>query len=135
MRARSASRSARSASARSRRSRSIARRRAATVIQAPGFFGTPSLGHGGHGRGERVLDRVLGELEVAHVTDQRRQDRGALLAERGLDRGCGIGGRGAVRVLPTRPPLTGSLHACAWACSVGAGISLMSMIGRTSIEP
>ena len=38
-------------------------------------------------RGERILDRVLGELEVAGVADRGREHRGALLAPRVLDRG------------------------------------------------
>ena len=61
----SARRSARSATDRSRRRRSIARRRAAVVSHAPGFAGTPSRCHTVDRRLEGVLDRVLGQLEVA----------------------------------------------------------------------
>ena len=54
----------------SRRSRSMARLRAVVVIQPPGFGGTPVgrplLG----GDGERLRDRVLGEVDVAEDADQ-----------------------------------------------------------------
>ena len=83
----SASRSARSATDRFRRRRSIARRRAAVVIHAPGLAGTPSRRHCRDGGLERVLHRVLGQLEVAGLPDQRGQHDRALLAERARDRG------------------------------------------------
>ena len=60
----------------SRRMRSIARLRAVATIQAPGFAGVavarPALG----GDRERVLYRVLGEVEVAEDADQRWRGRG-----------------------------------------------------------
>ena len=85
------SRSTRSALARSRRRRSIALRRAVTVIQAPGFAGTPSAPQRRDRGGERVLNRVLGELEVAELADQGRDDRALLLAKGTLDRRGRIG--------------------------------------------
>jgi hypothetical protein len=40
-----------------------------------------------HGRLERVLDRILGQLEITDLTDQRGQHDCALLAERLRDGG------------------------------------------------
>ncbi len=99
--------------------------------------GDPRAGVGGDavarpGRdraGERVLNGVLGELEVADVADQRRQHGRALLAERPLD--------GGGRVLPDsgrRSPRTA--HAVAVPPPDRPdGIALKSTIGRTSTEP
>ena len=78
----------RSASPRSRRRRSIARRRAVVVIHAPGRSGTPSRGQVATRGGEGVLQRVLGEAEVADLADQRGEDRRALLAEGPARRRC-----------------------------------------------
>ena len=77
----------------------------------------------GHCVSERILDRVLGELEVAHLPDQRGQDGWTLVAERLGD-----------RVLQTAR-LVVLTHSCSDATSPGAGPAPMSMIGRTSIEP
>ena len=82
---------------------------------------------GGHGGGEGVLHRVLGELEVADVPDQGREDRRSLLAEGTLDGGGRVGG--------TRPPLAARVHAWACAACSGDGIEAMSITGRTSIDP
>ena len=73
------------AAARARRSRSIARLRAVVVIQAPGLSGTPRTGQRLEGGDERVLDRLLGEVEVAEDADQRRDRATLLLAEEAVD--------------------------------------------------
>ena len=82
---------------------------------------------GRDGGGERVLHRVLGELEVADVADERGQDLRPLGAEGALD--------GGGRVPRSRPPLIARAHARACAWPSGDGISLRSMTGRTSIDP
>ena len=74
----SASRSARSATDRLRRIRSIARRRDATVSHAPGRARDAVAPPRADGVGERVLHCVLGQLKVAHMSDQGRQHRRAL---------------------------------------------------------
>ena len=80
-----------------------------------------------HGGGEGVLHRVLGELEVADVADQGREDRRALLPERPFD--------GGGRVVPLHCPPAARVHDAAAACSpVGAGASA-STTGRTSTDP
>ena len=84
----SASRSSCSAlrsSVRSRRIRSIARFRAVVMIQAPGFDGTPSRGHRSTRRGEGVLDRVLGKVEVAEDAAEDRDRPRELIPVRGRD--------------------------------------------------
>jgi hypothetical protein len=65
-------------------------------------------------RGERVLDGFFGEVEVTHMADQRGQHRGALVAERPLDRAAGAGLR--------------------WAHS-WVGRSFVGITGRTSTLP
>ena len=69
------------ASRRSRRSRSIARLRAVVTIHAPGLAGTPSLRPALRGDRERLLDSVLGEVEVAERADQDRDRAPELLPE------------------------------------------------------
>ncbi len=76
----------------------MARRRAVVVIHAFGLSGTPSRGHVATAAANRVLHRVLGQLEVAHVADERGQYRRALVAECPLDRAGGAG-----RVAPVVP--------------------------------
>ena len=49
----------------SRRIRSIARLRAVATIQAPGFAGVPCARPALGGDDERILNRVLGEIEIA----------------------------------------------------------------------
>ena len=68
------------ASRRSRRSRSIARLRAVVTIHAPGLAGTPSWATL-RGDRERLLDGVLGEVEVAERADQDRDRAPELLPE------------------------------------------------------
>src|SRR4051794_24381977 len=51
--------------------------------------GHPVARPGGDGGGEGVLQRVLGQREVADLTDQRREDRRALLTEGPRDRRIG----------------------------------------------
>ena len=83
----------RSWKARSRRRRSIALRRAAVVIQAPGLAGLAVARPGGQRDGERVLERVLGQLEVAaQMADQRGEDASGLLAKGALDGAAHIAG-------------------------------------------
>ena len=74
-----------STSRRARRMRSMARRRAVVVIQAPGRSGTPSRRPMLERRQERVLDRVLGGIEVAtQGRDEACQHPPALRAEDAL---------------------------------------------------
>ena len=131
--ARRAPRSSRRARLR-RRSRSIARLRAVVVIHAPGLSGTPRTRPGLEGRDERVLDGLLGEVEVAEDADQRRDRPSLFLAEQAVDerraraaRRHGdrrrrarrsVGGRAWRRPRPRRPRPSPN-----------------SKTGRTSIEP
>ena len=126
-RASSASRSARSASERSRRRRSIARRRAATVIHAPGFAGHPVARPRRDRRLERVLHRILGELEVADMADQRGQHGRALVAKRRAT-AAAAGSPIPAAARRERSRLSGRRL-------VGATSSLTSMTGRTSTDP
>ena len=83
----------------------------------------------GDRRHERVLDGVLGELEVPDVADQRGQDTGPLLPE-----GAREGGDRVNR--PSAPPAARLGHpACCAAAGRFAGSSGFSTIGRTSTEP
>ena len=75
-----------------RRSRSIARFRAVVVIQAPGLSGTPRDGPALEGDDERLLDRLLGEVEVAEDADQRCDRPALLLAEDAVDDGVRVAG-------------------------------------------
>ena len=76
---------------------------------------------------ERVLDRVLRQLKVAHMSDQRRQHRRALPAERRRDRGADrIRARAAWRLRRAQD---------APALRSGRGISSSATIGRTSTDP
>ena len=69
-----------------------------------------------------ILDRVLGELEVADVADQCGEDRGAFLTERALD------GGGRVAVGRRRPPL--------WGCPApGRQSSLTRLPGPAPCPP
>ncbi len=54
-------------------------------------FGDASFGPRGEGLHERVMQRVLGRLEVAHPTEQRREHRRPLLAADPLGGGAGVG--------------------------------------------
>ncbi len=68
-----------------RRSRSIARLRAVVVIQAPGLSGTPRDRPGLERADERILDGLLGEVEVAGHPDERGDGPALLLAEQAVD--------------------------------------------------
>ena len=60
------------------------------MIQPAGLGGSPSDGQRCDRRGERVLDRLLGDVDVAEDADQDRHRAAVLLAEDTLDlRGCG----------------------------------------------
>ena len=111
-----------------RRSRSIARFRAVVVIHAAGVVrdaaDRPRLERGD----ERVLDRLLGEVEVAEHADERRDRPSLLLAEQAVDDLVrGLGGRQA-RSSATVGRSVGD-------GSAAAGSVPNSQIGRTSIEP
>ena len=67
------------------------------MIQAPGLSGTPSRGQRSSATRERVLDRVLGEVEVAEGADQRRDRPPRLTPEQAVD--------DLVGVAATRPAL------------------------------
>ena len=73
----------------------MARLRAVVVIHAPGLSGMPSRGQRSSGDHERVLDGLLGEVEVAQDPDQGRDRPARLLPEQAVD--------GLVR--GARPPL------------------------------
>ena len=77
---------------------------------------------GGHGRLEGVLDRVLGELEVADLADQRGQHDRPLLAERVRDGGGDRVGR-----------RRGAAHAGVFGRP--SAHSAGGITGRTSIVP
>jgi hypothetical protein len=73
---------------------------------------------------ERVLHRVLRELEVTNMADEGRQYRGAVFAESGADSG------------PRAP--SGQRAATAQLCSgpwPGRGTWVWSATGRTSTDP
>ena len=70
----------------SRRRRSMARRRAVWRSQAAGRSGTPSTGQLLQRDDDRILDEVLGEVEVAGHADERAADQGDLVAEDRVDR-------------------------------------------------
>jgi hypothetical protein len=74
------------------------------------------------GGDERVLDGLLGEIEVAQDADQRGDRPSLLLAEQAVD---DVVGGGGVEVQPALAP-TG-----AWSCSEPE----VSQIGRTSMDP
>ena len=77
--------------------------------------------------GERVLDGVLCQLKVAHMSDQRRQHRRPLRPERRRDRGVDrIRGRSAWRL---------SRAHGAPALRSSGGIPSSATIGRTSTDP
>ena len=81
-----------------------------------------------HGRRKRILKRVLRQLEIAQLADQRGKHSGALLPERALDRG----GR---RAHP-RPPLGRACrHEAASASLLAAPTAPSSITGRTSVDP
>ena len=74
-----------SASVRSRRNRSIAALRETRVIQAAGFAGMPSSGQRSERRRERLLNGVLGGIEVAENADQGRDRPPRLTPEQAID--------------------------------------------------
>ena len=51
------------------------------MIQPPGLGGNPSAGHFRRAQGERLLDGILGEVDVAEHPDQRGHRSTRLLAE------------------------------------------------------
>ena len=93
IRASASSRSAISPSDASKRARrriaSIALKRPAETSHARGFAGTPSRGHCSTRRGEGVVQRLLGEVEVAEQADQRGEDAARLGAVDRIDRARG----------------------------------------------
>ena len=62
------------------------------VIQAPGLSGTPSLGPALERDDERLLDRLLGEVEVAEDADQGGDRPPRLVPEQAVDdaRDCAV---------------------------------------------
>ena len=80
-------------------------------------------------RRERVLHRVLGELEVAGLADQRRPARRPLLAERALD-----GGRTTASAA-TRGGAASSDSVGAGRRAVVRPLARRAATGRTSIVP
>ena len=56
------------------------------MIHPPGFGGTPVAGQLLGRHHERVLDRLLGDVDVAEEADQGRDRPAGLLAEDLLDR-------------------------------------------------
>ena len=63
------------------------------MIHAPGLAGHAPLRPDLESRDERVLDRLLGEVEVAEDADERRDRPPLLLAEQAVDDvvGGGVG--------------------------------------------
>ena len=80
-----ASSSAFRSSVRARRIRSIAALRATVWVQAPGRARNACAGPALERCRERVLHRVLGELEVAEDADQGREDTAPLVPEDALE--------------------------------------------------
>ena len=66
---------------RSRRIRSIARLRAVVTSQAAGLAGSPVPRPALRGDRERLLNGLLGEIEIAEETDQRGKHAPPLVAE------------------------------------------------------
>ncbi len=89
--------------------------RAGVVRDAP-------LGPDLQGGDERVLDRLLGEVEVAEDADERRDRPSLLLPEQAVDEL--VGGLGGDAQFVDAAPTGGDASAC-----------VKSMIGRTSIDP
>ena len=73
----------------------MARLRAVVVIQPPGFGGRPSTGHFRSAIGEGLLDRVLGEVDVAEDADQGGHRPTGLLAEDPADQRVVDDGQGS----------------------------------------
>ena len=69
--------------------RSIARLRAVRTIQAPGLSGSAVARPALERDHERVLDRLLGEVEVAEDADQGRDRPSRLAPEQAVDDLCG----------------------------------------------
>ncbi len=122
----------RSPAPRSRRRRSTARLRAVVVIHAAGTRGTPSRGQRAERVGERVLQCVLGEAEVAAEPPREgRQDGGTLVAE---GSGDGVaGGRAAVGTHPWSKTMTGrtSTDPCSMCGAFPAHSSAVSRSGTS----
>ena len=59
----------------------MARLRAVVVIQPPGLGGRPSRRPPAQRDGERVLDRILGDVDVAEDADQGGHRSAGLLAK------------------------------------------------------
>ena len=101
----------------------MARLRAVVVIQAPGLSGTPRDRPHLERRDERLLDGLLGEVEVAEDADERRDRPARFLAEQAVD-DLAWWRQAVVSRRPTasaRPAPDAAL--------------LKSQTGRTSIEP
>ncbi len=93
--------SSRSPRVASRRSRSIARLRPVVMIQPAALGGRPRDGPALERDGERILDRLLGEVDVAELARQHGHGAAVLLAEHTLDlRGGQLRHAG---VSPSRP--------------------------------
>ena len=58
----------------------MALKRPADTSQARGFAGTPSCGHCSERRPEGVVQRLLGEIEIAEQANERREDSPRLRA-------------------------------------------------------
>ena len=63
----------------------MARLRAVVTIQPPGFGGTPAVRPPLEGDDEGLLDRLLGEVDVAEEADQGGDGPAELLPEGLLD--------------------------------------------------
>ena len=77
--------------------------RAVVVIQPPGLGGTPSARPLAQGDGERLLDRILGDVDVAEGADQGGDRSAGLLAEDPADLGLVDLGCGVSVALSSRP--------------------------------
>ena len=101
----------------------MARFRARGRDPGPGVVRDAPLRPRLEGGDERVLDGLLGEVEVAQDADERRDRPSLLLAEQAVD--DLVGGRVGVSQSAAAEPA-----ATAWASAAPK-----STIGRTSIEP
>ena len=107
----------------------MARLRAVVVIQAPGLSGMPRCRPRLERGDERLLDRLLGEIEVAEDADEGRDRSPGLLAEQAIDDRAG-----SVR---RHQGLDRGPAQLAAAVAAGASTPMFgrSQIGRTSTQP
>ncbi len=107
----------------------MARLRAVVVIQAPGLSGHAPLRPCLERADERLLDGLLGQVEIADRADQARDHQPLLLAEQAVD---GL----ARRVRPGQEGVVGlGRQFVAAAVARSASAAEKSQIGRTSIDP